>query len=760
MKVRPVLTNFSAGELSPKLAGRVDLEVYGKGAQEITNFQVQALGGVSKRPGTKFIYQTYGTNGRAARIIPWVIDDSNIFLIEITGTTTAADCTIRIFCNDALVVSTSLPLTSTNLKYLAAELPEIQYAQAYRELYLVHKNHPPVYLRYVSGTVSAAVFEFDDAVETMIGNLIVWTAPTVYPYETYDFWEKIGMWLIPKKPYTVTGTFNSKTASTITRHDDSVVITYTSGDPDTITRGTNSSLQGTLNIDMRPFLNANNYPSVITFFAGRLWMGGSINDPTTLWGSKANDLLNFCLFEEVAYDAEEKTEANVVMFGTEEGTTAVCTADNAILTGFSGLTVDALIGKYCSGLNIAYASKVTDNDATTVTLSIKALATGTCFVQFTSWRDAKVSEYDTVEQITQQVGPGSAVRLKLRTEEDETIRWIAGRDTLNVGTSSSEWSIDSAHDATRSRAILISRYGSTKIQARMIGNSLVYVSASSRHVRQLGDIIMPPLTAQAEHMVKDGITQIDFQQAPDVCLYAVLTTGDMVRCLIDPTLGVMAWDRIRLKTGDKIISVAVVPASDKDRVYIVTERVVNSVTKRYIELFQENTDLITTSRWYLDLAVEKTGAAFTSVTGITHLASQECSYRCLLATGVWSTGLTTPNGSGEATVPSSTYALIGLGYSSRLKTQRLDSRETEGLKKALGSIFLRLRNCAAFTLGWGALSGQTAAVTIPDADIIYTGGKEVTTDSLNADGVEIIIDSNDPVPCGIQTIVPIIDIEE
>jgi hypothetical protein len=46
--IRPLLTDFSAGELSPKLDGRVDLGVYFKGAKEITNFRIQTLGGVNE----------------------------------------------------------------------------------------------------------------------------------------------------------------------------------------------------------------------------------------------------------------------------------------------------------------------------------------------------------------------------------------------------------------------------------------------------------------------------------------------------------------------------------------------------------------------------------------------------------------------------------------------------------------------------------------------------------------------------------------
>lgn len=47
--------SFSAGEISPELSGRVDLNQYGLGAKSIENMIVHRTGGVSNRPGTKLI---------------------------------------------------------------------------------------------------------------------------------------------------------------------------------------------------------------------------------------------------------------------------------------------------------------------------------------------------------------------------------------------------------------------------------------------------------------------------------------------------------------------------------------------------------------------------------------------------------------------------------------------------------------------------------------------------------------------------------
>lgn len=51
-------TNFTGGEVSPRLLGRSDMVRYGNGARSLRNFVVQKHGGVDRRPGTAFVAKT------------------------------------------------------------------------------------------------------------------------------------------------------------------------------------------------------------------------------------------------------------------------------------------------------------------------------------------------------------------------------------------------------------------------------------------------------------------------------------------------------------------------------------------------------------------------------------------------------------------------------------------------------------------------------------------------------------------------------
>jgi len=54
-KFTKAFQNFTAGEITERLHGRTDIAKYDNGAETVENFVVQPHGGVSRRPGTRFI---------------------------------------------------------------------------------------------------------------------------------------------------------------------------------------------------------------------------------------------------------------------------------------------------------------------------------------------------------------------------------------------------------------------------------------------------------------------------------------------------------------------------------------------------------------------------------------------------------------------------------------------------------------------------------------------------------------------------------
>lgn len=83
MQETPYLSGFTAGELSPWLSTRFDLQAYRRGAQRIENFLVQPYGGLQRRSGTECVEILPPTIGTAARLIPFVYSESDALMLLI-----------------------------------------------------------------------------------------------------------------------------------------------------------------------------------------------------------------------------------------------------------------------------------------------------------------------------------------------------------------------------------------------------------------------------------------------------------------------------------------------------------------------------------------------------------------------------------------------------------------------------------------------------------------------------------------------------
>jgi len=98
MRANLIKTNFTAGEISPRLMGRVDIARYANGAKIIENAVCVVQGGVVRRPGTRFAAAAkYGD--RTARLIPYVFNRSQAYMLEF------GDGYLRIYQNGRQLVN-------------------------------------------------------------------------------------------------------------------------------------------------------------------------------------------------------------------------------------------------------------------------------------------------------------------------------------------------------------------------------------------------------------------------------------------------------------------------------------------------------------------------------------------------------------------------------------------------------------------------------------------------------------------------------
>ena len=279
----PILTNFTSGELSPRLNGRIDMEKYYNGASTINNFQVLMHGGLQKRSGTRYIapIKTQTGSNSGARLIPFVFSKTQAYILEFGHNY------IRFFKDEGQITSGG-SVYEISTTYTAAQIDQIEYVQSADVLYLVHDDHTPRKLSrtgHTSWTISDVDF-FDgpyDPANT--------SSTTLQPSGTSG-------------NITITASSNVFVANDVGR---SVRIKNGSDWGFAKITGYNSAtnVNATVNADM-PFAatSANtdwrlgsfytgNYPTKITFFEERLFYAGTTQQPSTVFSSMSADFDKF-----------------------------------------------------------------------------------------------------------------------------------------------------------------------------------------------------------------------------------------------------------------------------------------------------------------------------------------------------------------------------------------------------------------------------------------------------------------------------------
>ena len=99
-RVHPFQTNFTAGELTPKLAGQVDFKKYNNGVATMENMTVFPQGGTSRRYGSRFVGEVKNS-ANATRLIPFEFNVTQSYILEF------GDQYIRFYKDNGQIVEAS-----------------------------------------------------------------------------------------------------------------------------------------------------------------------------------------------------------------------------------------------------------------------------------------------------------------------------------------------------------------------------------------------------------------------------------------------------------------------------------------------------------------------------------------------------------------------------------------------------------------------------------------------------------------------------
>lgn len=319
-----------------------------------------------------------------------------------------------------------------------------------------------------------------------------------------------------------------------------------------------------------------------------------------------------------------------------------------------------------------------------------------------------------------------ALSYTLSADDVNSILWMsANEDTLVIGTTGGEWVPTSSGIVITPLDITVRRqttHGSARIQPVRVGNTVVFVQRANRKVREFAFAFetdgykASDLTRLSQHITRGGIVEMAYSGEPEPVVWAVRGDGQLLTLTVLRDEDVIGWGRQIIGgsfgSGDAVVeSVAVIPGADgagqvqdsssRDEIWIIVKRTINGSTKRYIEVFErgfENGD-DQVDAYYADSLITYDGAAATTITGLGHLQGQTVK---VLGDGAIVADKTVASSQITLDIAKSVVQ-IGLGYSHRLKTPKISSGNPAGtpvgkLKRVFGMTFVLLNS---HTLSYG-----------------------------------------------------------
>ena len=266
-------TNFTAGEVSMDVLGRSDLKAYENGASTLKNVFIDPIGGVSRRAGLRFVAKI----PNAGRLISFTFNTEQTYLIVLSPNK------MSIYQSEELVTEITTP-------WLAEDIEQISWTQSADTLLLVHPDYEPRKLtRQADGSWLLEGWTYDSEGGALmqpyasfrndisLSSNVVAGLTTLTASEDLFTDDYIGLYL--------------------RLNDGEICITEVKSPTIAIGQITKALTTGAASFDWKEqaFSPLRGWPATVTFYQGRLVIGGSRDLPNRLWLSKSFHIMNFDL---------------------------------------------------------------------------------------------------------------------------------------------------------------------------------------------------------------------------------------------------------------------------------------------------------------------------------------------------------------------------------------------------------------------------------------------------------------------------------
>lgn len=573
MKVSPLQSNFGGGEFSPLIYGRVDSDRYKTGLATCLNFIPTIQGGLTRRPGSKFVARTKD-NG-VATLQEFEFSTTQAYILEFGNTY------IRFYKDHGLITETDKTITAAT-----AANPVVITSASHG-----FSNGDRVYITGVSGMVELNNREF--TVANVTANTFELSGINGTGFTAYTSGGTVAKIHEISSPYATAHLFELK----FTQSADVLYIVHPSYKPRKLTRTghTNWTLTEITFVD-GPYLPTNTTSTTITPSA----TSGSV----TLTASSA-------LFA--------STDVGRLVRLNQGGTQG-----NATITAFgSSTSVTASVNSAFNNTSATSSWRLgVWSDTTGYPGTVAFHEDRLFFAGNTNTPQrldgSRTGDYENFapSDTSSTVTSSHAVSFSLNANDVNLIRWMTSDEKgMLVGTVGGEWAVSpstqtEALSPTNINAKRVTSYGSANIQPVQAGKSTIYIQRAERKFRELAYFFdqdgfrATDLTVLSEHITAPGVVQIAYQKEPQSIIWVVRDDGELLGMTYDRDLDSLkvGWHRHQIGGASDaadsaaiVESVAVIPSPDgtRDELWILVKRHINGATVRYTEYLEklfEDTD--------------------------------------------------------------------------------------------------------------------------------------------------------------------------
>ncbi|WP_255631841.1 hypothetical protein [Caballeronia sp. dw_19] len=764
-KLTIIQTNFNAGELSPDLAGHIDIERYTNGAKTMLNVVPQLAGGGKRRAGSRIIAQAKYPD-RTTRLIPFVFNKAQAYQLEV------GDLYARFYTAAGQIVDGASPLEIAT-PYAQTEVFNVEYTQGSDTMFLANESFPIkrlVRLSSAAWSIGDAPFDPGPIDEigfrpgatltlssTAMGAATATSSADVFIASDVGRNIVVGSGLASidnvvsptQASITITSAFASNTAGgNAWKLDQSPQAAITPSNSTPIDGAISLTADGPAE-------------SIASVSLTGTTMTIVTNDPH---GLVVGNLFVLSGFESAGLDglyaAVTVPDANTVTFVFNGSLLTGGTFGSLYRYGIGSVWRSFDVGSYVSingGLVLITAvsspikafGKIVTSLSATVTAPASAWS-----LKSAVWNP--VDGYPRAVSLFQQrlyaagssnfpetiwgSGTGLYFDFTPGTDDGDSFSYTAASDQVNqvehlssskilvVLTQGEEFSVSggSSSSVTPTNIDITSQsiFGCAQARPVRVANELIYAQRAGKKIRCMAydfntdSFRSQNLTRLAAHITGPGVIDMAFQAEPNPVVWMVRSDGVLASLTYDKDDNVCGFAR---HTTDGLFkSVCVIPGPDADIVQVVVQRTVNGATVQYIEQFD---DTVMT-----DAAILGTNPAGATVwTGFDLLEGKPCDVK---ADGVFMGPFTVTGG--QITIPRAATSIeVGLHYDSEIETlppnvsgglttsQGNQVKSGDAIVRMLGSINLLVddQRVAFQEFGTGVLD---------KAPTPFTGDKEIS----------------------------------